>query len=249
MSKHRVEGVGLSSKYNRAESGRSISRSGSCLSGLEYMLEDVGMLGIKVRAGFALALLMAAPMASASSFTFDGTIFADYGKSIAAGGGCIYGSVGTTHPGKNFNFIVTFAAEANVEKDRKRAYFGFSTLDKRHDFDDGDLRASVFRMCLKPGNYRLVGIDALGMHNTKRVYVPFTVEANKHFYIGSFLFHSATSAPARCKRPVAPVFVEYRDEHVRDLPVIMKSEKFGGIEPEVRVMDPAAGYPYFQSCR
>lgn len=207
------------------------------------------MLGLKVRAGFALAVLMVAPMVSASSFTFDGTIFADYGKSIAAGGGCIYGSIGTTNPGKNFNVMVTFASEPNAEKDRKRAYFGFSTLDKRHDFDDGVLRASVFRMCLKPGNYQLVGVNAINMHNTKRVHVPFTVEANKHFYIGSFVFHNATTAPARCKRPLPAVFAEYRDEHVRDIPTIMKSEKFGGVEPEIRIIDPSAGYPYFQNCR
>lgn len=207
------------------------------------------MLGLKLRVAFALAVLIAAPMASASSFTFDGTIFADYGKSIKAGGGCIYGSIGTTNPGKNFNVIVTFASEANAESDRKRAYFGFSTLDKRHDFDDGVLRASVFRMCLKPGKYELVGVNAMGMHNTQRVHVPFTVEADKHLYIGSFVFHRATTAPAGCKRPAPLVFAEYRDEHARDLPVIMKSEKFGGVEPEVRIIDPSVGYPYFQSCR
>lgn len=196
--------------------------------------------------GVALALLAAA--AGASSFTHYGPIYSNYKKAGDAGGGCISGSIGTTMPGKNFNVIVTFASEANAESNLKRGYFGFTTLDKRHDFDDGQERASVFRMCLKPGNYQLVGMNAQDSYNTQRVHVPFKVEAGKHYYLGSFVFHPATAASAKCNRARLPLFVEVRDEHERDLPVIMKPGKTVGIEPEVRLVDPASGHPYFQRC-
>lgn len=199
-------------------------------------------------AGLALALLAAVSGADASSFTNYGPIYSSYKKAGDAGGGCISGSIGTTMPGKNFNVMVTFVSEANAESDLKRAYFGFSTLDKRHDFDDGHERASVFRLCLKPGNYQLVGINAQNSYNTERVHVPFKVEAGKHYYLGSFVFHRATTASFKCNASMLPLFVEVRDEQVRDLPVIMKPEKSVGIEPEVRLVDPSRGHPYFQSC-
>lgn len=196
--------------------------------------------------GVGFSCLLAATLAWASSFTNYGPIYSNYKMAGNAGGGCISGSIGTTIPGKNFDVLVTFVSEANAESDLKRGYIGFSTLDKRHDVVEGQLRASVFRMCLKPGNYQLVGVNGRSLYSTERVHVPFRVEANKHYYLGSFVFHEA-GAQVQCG-PRPPLFVEVRDEHARDLPIIMKPDKTVGIEPEIQVIDPTAGSPYFGTC-
>lgn len=193
-------------------------------------------------------LLIAPSATQGSSYSFYGTVFANYKQEANKGGGCISGSVGTTVPGKNFNFTVNFASEANNSSSVKLAYFGFTTLDKRHDVVVDTLRASVFRMCLKPGNYELVGISALGQYSVDRVHVPFKVEAGKHIYIGSFVLHTAESRPEKCSQVLRRMFVEVRDEHLRDLPIIMKPEKSVGIDPTVSVVASSTGQPYFVSC-
>jgi hypothetical protein len=94
--------------------------------------------------------------------------FGKYKQNLADGGGCISGTVGTSVSGKNFNSIVYFAGSQYGEKARfNKAYFGFTTLNKKHDIDNGTLRASAFQMCLKPGNYDIIGIEARGMESAK----------------------------------------------------------------------------------
>ena len=184
----------------------------------------------------------------AGKFIDYGPIFANYEQRAADGGGCISGSIGTTIPGKNFNVIVTFASEANANSNAKRGYFGFTTLDKRTDVEVNSLRASIFRMCLKPGRYHLVGINAQNQHNASRVHIPFDVEAGKHFYLGSFIFHTSLTKPEHCSRIPHSLFVEVRDEHERDLPIVEKPGKAIGIQPTVRLIDPSSGAPYFVAC-
>jgi hypothetical protein len=199
----------------------------------------------KSTAVFLLLALALSDGADASSFDDYGG-FSKYRQSLADGGGCISGTVGTSIPGKNFNTIVYFAGSRYGEKARfNKAYFGFTALDKKHDLDNSTLRASAFQMCLKPGNYEIIGIEARGMESTKELRMPFTVEAGKNIYLGSLIFHSDPIRTASCGS-INPDAVEIVDDYARDLPFIMKRKD--AITPESRLLDARQGMPYFFSC-
>jgi hypothetical protein len=187
----------------------------------------------------------ACPNVQASAFTDYGG-FGKYKQSLQDGGGCISGTIGTSIPGKNFNTIVYFAGSQYGEKARfNKAYFGFTTLDKKHDIDSGTLRASAFQMCLKPGNYDIIGIEARGMESAKEVRLPFTVEAGKNVYLGSLIFHSDAVKALACGS-INSQGVEIRDEFSRDTPLILGLK--GAIAAEAKVLDAAKGPPYFYRC-
>lgn len=199
----------------------------------------------KSTAVFLLLALALSDGADASSFDDYGG-FSKYRQSLADGGGCISGTVGTSIPGKNFNAIVYFAGSQYGEKARfNKAYFGFTTLDKKHDFDSSTLRASAFQMCLKPGNYDIIGIEARGMESTKEVRMQFTVEAGKNIYLGSLIFHSDAVKALACGS-INSQGVEIRDEFSRDTPLILGLK--GAIAAEAKVLDAAKGPPYFYRC-
>jgi hypothetical protein len=190
--------------------------------------------------------------ALAASMDLEAGAFEDYGgfgkykQNLADGGGCISGTVGTSVSGKNFNSIVYFAGSQYGEKAQfNKAYFGFTTLNKKHDIDNGTLRASAFQMCLKPGNYDIIGIEARGMESAKEVRMPFTVEAGKNVYLGSLIFHNDTVKALACGS-INGQGVEIRDELSRDTPLILGLK--GAIAPESKVLDAAKGQPYFYRC-
>jgi hypothetical protein len=200
-------------------------------------------------AKFTLLMLAGA---LAASLDVQAGAFEDYGgfgkykQSLADGGGCISGTVGTSVSGKNFNTIVYFAGSQYGEKAQfNKAYFGFTTLNKKHDIDNGTLRASAFQMCLKPGNYDIIGIEARGMESAKEVRMPFTVEAGKNVYLGSLIFHNDTVKALACGS-INGQGVEIRDELSRDTPLILGLK--GAIAPESKVLDAAKGQPYFYRC-
>jgi hypothetical protein len=199
----------------------------------------------KSTAVFLLLALALSGGADAGSFDDYGG-FSKYRQSLADGGGCISGMVGTTLPGKNFNVTVNFAGHQYSEKAQfNKAYFGFSTLDKKHDIDDGKLRASAFMMCLEPGDYDIIGIEVRGMTSTQHIRMPFKVEAGTNRYLGSLVFHSDPIRAASCGR-INPDAVEIQHNYARDLPFIMKRK--GAITPESRILDAKQGAPYFFSC-
>jgi hypothetical protein len=200
-------------------------------------------------AKFTLLMLVGA---LATSLDVQADAFEDYGgfgkykQSLADGGGCISGTVGTSISGKNFNTIVYFAGSQYGEKARfNKAYFGFTTLNKKHDIDTDSLRASAFQMCLKPGNYDIIGIEARGMESTKEVRMPFTVEAGKNVYLGSLIFHYDAVKALACGS-INSQGVEIRDEFSRDTPLILRLK--GAIAPASKVLDAAKGQPYFYRC-
>lgn len=200
-------------------------------------------------AKFTLLMLAGSFAASlnvqASAFTDYGG-FGKYRQNASEGGGCISGTVGTSIPGKNFNTIVYFAGSQYGEKARfNKAYFGFTTLDKKHDINTGPLRASAFQMCLKPGNYEIIGIEVRGMESTTEIRLPFTVEAGKNVYLGSLIFHSDAVKALACGS-INSQGVEIRDEFSRDTPLILRLK--GAIAPESKVLDAARGQPYFYRC-
>ncbi len=188
-----------------------------------------------------------ANFAMASSFTSYGPIYARHKQSLEQGGGCISGSIGTTLPGKHAQTIVYFATEANADSNFKLAHFAYA-MDKKNDIADGQLRANVFRMCLKPGKYQLFGVSVTGTVSTERVRVPFVVEPGRETYLGSFVFHNTSSNRGRCSNAASWLYVEVKDESVRDLPLIMNREKSMGTAPAVEVVDTSAGAPYFVTC-
>jgi hypothetical protein len=190
--------------------------------------------------------------ALATSQNLQASAFEDYGgfgkykQSLADGGGCISGTIGTSIPGKNFNVIVYFAGSQYGEKARfNKAYFGFTTLDKKHDIDDGKLRASAFQMCLKPGSYEIIGIEARGMESAQEVRMPFKVETGKNVYLGSLVFHSDAVMAIGCGS-INKDGVEIRDEFSRDQHLILRRK--GAIAAESRLLDAAMGKPYFYHC-
>ena len=199
----------------------------------------------KSTAVFLLLALALSGGADAGSFDDYGG-FSKYRQSLADGGGCISGMVGTTLPGKNFNVTVNFAGHQYSEKAQfNKAYFGFSTLDKKHDIDDGRLRASAFMMCLEPGDYDIIGIEVRGMTSTQHIRMPFKVEAGKNRYLGSLVFHSDPMRAASCGS-INPDAVEIKDDYARDLPMIMKRK--GATAPETHLLDAKQGMPYFFIC-
>ncbi|MEY3372005.1 MAG: hypothetical protein RLZZ537_473, partial [Pseudomonadota bacterium] len=126
-----------------------------------------------------------------------------------------------------------------------KAYFGFTTLNKKHDIDTDSLRASAFQMCLKPGNYDIIGIEARSMESAKEVRMPFTVEAGKNVYLGSLIFHNDAVKALACGS-INSQGVEIRDEFSRDTPLILGLK--GAIAPASKVLDAAKGQPYFYRC-
>ncbi len=193
--------------------------------------------------------LAAGSSALASSLVFYGPVYASYKKKLGAGGGCISGSIGTTVPTR-LKLSLNFVSEKNADSTLKLANVSFLTYNKpgEHEIMSGTLRADVFTMCLKPGRYHLVGITALGQYNSTRVHIPFDVEAGKHMYVGSFILHGAGGQPADCAPPELPMFVEIRDQHARDIPLIVKARKPVGVEPVPAIIRAPAGQPYFISC-
>jgi hypothetical protein len=172
--------------------------------------------------------------------------FAKYKRSLADGGGCISGMVGTTVPGKNFNVSVNYAGHQYTDEAQfNLAYFGFTTLDKKHDIDDGKLRASAFMLCLEPGEYDIVGVEMRMMTSTQRIRMPFRVDAGKNYYLGRLIFHNGPATALSCGN-INPDAVEIMDAFEDDLPHIMKRK--GAIAPESRLLDARLGLPYFFSC-
>jgi hypothetical protein len=200
---------------------------------------------------FKLAILLWIGALTGSQ-TLEAKSFEDYGgfgkykQSLADGGGCISGTIGTSIPGKNFNAIVYFAGKQYGEKAKfNKAYFGFSTFDKKHDIDDGKLRASAFQLCLIPGEYEIIGIELRGMESTQEVRMPFTVVAGKNAYLGSLVFHSDAVKAISCGS-INSQGVEIRDEFPRDTPLILRLK--AAIAPEINILDATLGRPYFYRC-
>lgn len=193
-----------------------------------------------------LAGALAASMDSHAGAFEDYGGFGKYRQSLADGGGCISGTVGTSMPGKNFNTIVYFAGSRYGDKARfNKAYFGFTTLNRKHDIDNGSLRAGAFLMCLKPGDYDIIGIEARGMESAKEIRLPFTVEAGTNVYLGSLIFHDDAAKALACGS-INSQGVEIRDEFTRDSSLIIGLK--GAIAPVPGVLDAAKGPPYFYRC-
>ena len=193
-----------------------------------------------------LSLSFLAGSATAGTFTDYGG-FGKYKRSLADGGGCVSGTVGSTIPGRNYNVIVNFAAHRFSDKaEFNKAYFGFTTLDKKHGIDAGTLRAGAFMLCLEPGEYDIIGIEMLRAASTRKIRLPFTVEAGKNRYLGSLVFHSDPVHILRCSGLPNQSGVEIQDRFARDLPLIMALK--GAIAPEPALLDAGQGLPYFFGC-
>lgn len=190
-----------------------------------------------------LALCQAA---SAGSFDDYGG-FGKYKRSLADGGGCISGVIGTTIPGKNFNTLVNFAARRHTDKAVfSKAYFGFTTLDRKHDIVDGQFRASAFMMCLEPGNYDIVGVELKQMASKLPIRMPFTVAAGKNHYLGRLIFSEDLARNMACSGLPEQFAVEIQDAFDKDLPYILKRN--GAITAEPQILNAKDGAPYFFSC-
>lgn len=193
-----------------------------------------------------LSLSLVAGGANASTFTDYGG-FGKYKQSLADGGGCVSGTVGSTIPGKNYNVIVNFAARRYGDKAKfNKGYFGFTTLDKKHGIDDGKLRAGAFMLCLEPGEYDIIGIEMLRAASSRPISMPFTVEAGKNRYLGSLVFHADPVHILLCSGLPNLSGVEVQDRLARDRPLIMALK--GASEPEPAVLDAGQGQPYFFRC-
>ncbi|WP_226468692.1 hypothetical protein [Luteimonas panaciterrae] len=201
---------------------------------------------------FAVGACFLAGPAMADDVVFYGTVWAPYKQKLENGGGCVSGSVGTSYDIRNFSFYVVFASEKNSDSYRKHAYFGYSSssdiFEKNVVYTDGAVKSSIFTMCLKPGRYELVGLKFGDMVSKQLVHVPFVVEAGKHVYLGSFVFHQA--GQGNCPQMIGTPHVEVRDEHERDIPRIALSKKAPKADPVVQVIeiDASAGKPYFVAC-
>ena len=184
--------------------------------------------------------------ANASSFVDYGG-FGKYKQGVAKGGGCISAVIGTTLPGKNFNVVVNFASRESGDKaEFNKAYFGFTTLDKKHDLVDGKLRASAVMLCLKPGQYDIIGIEMNRQISTQPIRMPFTVTAGKNHYLGRLIFHSDTVRALSCGS-LASNGVEIQNQFLQDSALIAKLK--GAPPPEASLLDAAHGMPYFYSCK
>ncbi|MFZ5635905.1 MAG: hypothetical protein ACOY82_04895 [Pseudomonadota bacterium] len=227
---------------SRVEESTLTSSCAIPASGAESPYEGLMRLG-SFLACLILGFLTCAS-APASTLVFYGPVYSSYKKKLESGGGCISGSIGTTVPAK-LKLSVNFVSEKNSDSTLKLADVSFLSYNKpgEHAIMSGALRADVFTMCLKPGRYHLVGITALGQYNSTRVHIPFDVEAGKHMYVGSFILHGAGGQPADCGPPELPMFVEIRDEHARDIPLIMKAKNPVGVEPVSAIIRPSAGNP------
>ena len=193
-----------------------------------------------------LPLFLLAGGANASTFTDYGG-FGKYRQSLADGGGCVSGTVGSTIPGKNYNVLVNFAARRYGDKAKfNKGYFGFTTLDKKHGIDDGTLRAGPFMLCLEPGEYDIIGIEMLRAASSRPIRLPFTVEAGKNRYLGSLVFHADPVHILLCSGLPNLSGVEVQDRFARDRPLILALK--GAPEPEPAVLDASLGLPYFFRC-
>lgn len=201
---------------------------------------------LKHGAAFMITAMMFTQAASAGSFDDYGG-FGKYKRSIADGGGCISGTIGTTIPGKNFNTLVNFAAHRYAEKaEFNKAYFGFTTLDKKHDIIDGSLRASAFMMCLEPGDYDIIGIELKQMISKTPIRMPFTVVAGKNMYLGRLIFSQDLLHNLNCSGFPTQFGVEIQNTFDQDLGFIMNRK--GAIGPEPQILVAEQGNPYFFSC-
>ncbi len=202
---------------------------------------------LKIGTAFMLLTMAFTQAVSAGSFDDFGG-FGKYKRSLADGGGCISGMIGTTIPGKNFNTLVNFAAQRYAEKaEFNKAYFGFTTLNKNHDIIDGPLRASAFMMCLEPGDYDIIGIELKQMTSKIPIRMPFTVIAGKNIYLGRLLFSQDLVHNLSCSGLPDQFAVEIQNTFDSDLPFIMKRK--GAITPEPQILDAMQGAPYFFSCQ
>lgn len=194
-----------------------------------------------------ISTMMFAQAVSAGSFDDYGG-FGKYKRSLADGGGCISGMIGTTIPGKNFNTLVNFAAHRYTEKAAfNKAYFGFTTLNKKHDIIEGPLRASAFMMCLEPGEYDIIGIELKQTLSTVPIRMPFTVIAGRNIYLGRLVFSQDLVHNLGCSGVPNQFGVEIQNAFDSDLPFIMSRK--GAIRPEPKILDARQGTPYFFSCR
>lgn len=195
---------------------------------------------------FLILALFISPSASAGSFDDYGG-FGKYKRSLADGGGCISGTIGTTIPGKNFNTLVNFAAHRYTENaEFNKAYFGFTTLNKNHDLIDGQLRASAFMMCLEPGDYDIIGIELKQMTSKTPIRMPFTVVAGKNMYLGRLIFSQDLLYNLNCSGFPNQFGVEIQNKFDQDLGFIMNRK--GAITPQPQILDASLGAPYFFSC-
>jgi hypothetical protein len=203
---------------------------------------------MRLKYGAAIMVSAMAFIQPASAGSFD-----DYGglgkyrRSLAEGGGCISGMIGTTIQGKNFNTLVNFAAYRYTEKAVfNKAYFGFTTLNKKHDIIDGPLRASAFMMCLEPGDYNITGIELQQMTSKVPIRMPFTVIAGKNLYLGRLIFSQDLVHNLNCSGLPTQFGVEIQNTFDQDLGFIMNRK--GAIVPEPWILDAEQGSPYFFSC-
>ena len=202
---------------------------------------------LKNGTAFMILTLAFAQTVSAESFDDYGGL-GKYKRSLADGGGCISGMIGTTIPGKNFNTLVNFAAHRYTEKALfNKAYFGFTTINKKHDIIDGPLRASAFMMCLEPGDYNITSIELKQMTSKVPIRMPFTVVTGKNLYLGRLIFSQDLVHNLNCSGFPDQFAVEIQNTFDDDLPFIMKRK--GAITPEPQVLNAMQGAPYFFSCQ
>jgi len=201
----------------------------------------------------ASTLFMPLTLLAAFSSTAHASAFVDYGgfgkyrQRMSDGGGCISGTIGTTIPGKNFNFVVNYAEHERTDKAQfSKGYFGFTTLDKKHDIKTPALRASAFMLCLKPGNYDIVGIEWSRTESTLPIRMPFTVEAGSNLYLGSLILHNTAIADVSCGKMPGTLAVEVQDQWQRDMPLIMRLKDAVPAKPTR--LDVQKGTPYFYTC-
>lgn len=200
---------------------------------------------VAINACLALMLLAWHRPAAASSFIDYGG-FGKYKLSPANGGGCVSAVIGTTLPGKNFNVVVNYAGRQFTDKaEFNKAYFGFTTLDKKHDIAQTAFRASAVMLCLKPGDYDIIGIEMSRMTSTQPIRMPFTVIAGKNRYLGRLIFHRDAARALSCGS-IAADGVEIQDQFTLDAPLIAKLK--GAAAPEPAVLDATRGEPYFYRC-
>lgn len=203
-----------------------------------------------------VALTLFAPLTLLVAFsdTTYASSFVDYGgfgkyrQRMTDGGGCISGTIGTTMSGKNFNFVVNYAPnEITNRAVFNKGYFGFSTLDKKHDINTPDLRSSAFMLCLKPGNYDIVGFEWSRTESTLPIRMPFRVEAGSNLYLGSFILHDTSIADVACGKMPGTLAVEVQDQWQRDVPLIMQLKD--AAPPKPQRLDVQKGSPYFYRCK
>lgn len=172
--------------------------------------------------------------------------------------GCVTGSVGILKDpsfDKNYHGLTLFFQEpqlfdANNSKFSVQ-YIHNRPVSKSNNYNDAYSYGVIFIVCVKPGIYNLVSLTTRdGIMESSSVHpfeMPFTVEAGKNIYIGSFT-RNLGKPQKNCRGTPLQQFVQFSNESQRDIPLIMASKKHPSTIPDVSLLMPGNYNPYIVSC-